>query len=137
MKLIEFYSNLKDKIEDDEIVKENFQNIFNKYKKMNSTNKEMMEELEKKFFAGEKMVINKPGKAEKAVKKEKKKVGVKRTYSKMNNRDDDLDSVVSENENNNNVPSSIAKRSRRAPAKKTNKIIDDSEEDGFEEDSEY
>jgi hypothetical protein len=61
MKLLEFYSNLKDKIEDDNIVRENFQNIFTKFKKnnQNSTNKDMFEELEKKFFAGEK--IEKPG----------------------------------------------------------------------------
>jgi len=98
MKLLEFYSNLKDKIEDDDIVKENFQMIFNKYKKGVNSNKEMIEELEKKFFAGEKFNIAKPSKnANNNQVNKKKKIGVKRTFSKMKNQDDDSASVESEN----------------------------------------
>lgn len=129
MRLLEYYSNLKDKIEDDEIVKENFQNIFTKFKKLNTGNKEVIEELEKKFFAGEKMVVPKTGKAATGgVKKEKKKTGVKRTFSKMKlEKDEDAESVASDvGEPENNVPARTM-RTRAARPKKM--VLSDSEED--------
>lgn len=111
MKLVEFYSNLKDKIDDDEIVTENFQNIFAKFKKGNNVNKEAFEEIEKKFFAGEKINVNKPktGKENKEnlnsnVLANKNKKRIKRNYSKMKNGDNDSESALSENENTSKKP---------------------------------
>lgn len=101
MKLLDFYSNLKDKIEDDEVVKENFQNIFAKFKRSASasSNREAVEELEKKFFAGEKIQIAKNAikNAASNVKtnKTKMKSGIKRNFSKMKdqNANDDHESI--------------------------------------------
>jgi hypothetical protein len=149
MKLVELYSNLKDKIVDD-IVKENFQYIFNKYKKGNNSNKEVIEEIEKKFFAGEKFMITKQSRGAGGVKKEKKKVGIKRTYSKMKN-EDETDSIVSEqnninsnsggNNNNNNgsnnVQSQPVNKRNTRQVKNRKKIVDDSDNDGNDNDSEY
>jgi hypothetical protein len=151
MKLVELYSNLKDKIVDDDIVKENFQNIFNKYKKGNNANKEAIEEIEKKFFAGEKFVINKQSRGTGAggAKKEKKKIGVKRTYSKMR-IEDETDSIVSEQNNINSNDNDVAQsqksqKEKQQPVNKRNtrqvknrkKIVDDSDNDGNDNDSEY
>lgn len=163
MKLLEFYSNLKDKIEDDDIVKENFQVIFAKFKKSASANKEAIEELEKKFFAGEKLNIqkgknqgqNQPGlaSAQKNIGGNKnRKRGVKRTYSKMKNNDYDSDSVdndLGESENSNvknrnaaNNIQRVSTRNMRSATKNNQKrnTVNDEESDydeDFEGDSDY
>lgn len=143
MKLLEFYSNLKDKIEDDEIVKENFQTIFAKFKKT-STNKEVIEELEKKFFAGEKLNLVKSSKSsnkENNVADSKnnsatkiKKRGVKRNYSKMKNPD--LESVESEGEQVQPIPRASTRTAVRSKKKRTIVLDDESEED-FNDESDY
>lgn len=80
-KLLELYQNLKEKI-DDEIVNENFSAIFTRFKKnsSNNVNKENLDEMEKKFFAGEKF-INTNAKGKNNV--NRNKVGSKRTHSNM------------------------------------------------------
>jgi hypothetical protein len=126
MKLLDFYSNLKDKIEDDEVIRENFQNIFAKFKRSASanSNKEAIEELEKKFFAGEKIHIAKQSAKNTAsnVKvKSKQKIGKKRNFSKMKNsnleseEDQWIDSesdIKSVNNNNNNFVNSAKQVSK-------------------------
>jgi hypothetical protein len=52
--LLEFYAGLKDKVEDDEIIIENFKNIFLNFKKTR-TSKDLIEEIKDKFFKGEKI----------------------------------------------------------------------------------
>lgn len=130
MKLIEFYTNLKDKIDDDNVVKENFQNIFAKYKKTNNANKDIIEDLEKKFFAGEK-IVTKIAKKENAKKKEKSKVkiGVKR---RLKESEEDSLSVVSEQ------PERSKPRIKTRSASKRRKPAKESDEEDFnDEDSEY
>ena len=98
-KLFDLYQNLKEKI-DDEIVNENFQNIFNKYKRNTNVSKETVEEIEKKFFAGQKINVKKTEKGTTNVKG--KRIGAKRTHTKMlnkekENEEDDNYSVESQN----------------------------------------
>jgi len=128
MKLLDFYSNLKEKIEDDEVIKENFQNIFAKFKRSAnasaSSNKEAIEELEKKFFAGEKIQIAKQSAKNSAsnVKvKSKLKIGKKRNFSKMKNSNleseeeqwiDSESEIKDVNNNNNNFLSSAKPMSK-------------------------
>jgi hypothetical protein len=112
--------NLKDRIEDDDIVKENFANIFARSKK--NSNKEVIEELEKKFYAGEK-----PDVKPRAKKEPVKKKGTKRNYNKMRSDDSESVSVSSEvlSQNNNIMP-------KRQPSRRKNKgrmIIEDSEDE--------
>jgi len=81
-KVLELYQNLKEKI-DDEIVNENFSAIFTRFKKnsVNNVNKENLDEMEKKFFAGEK-IVNTNAKV-KNNNVNKNKIGSKRTHSNM------------------------------------------------------
>ncbi len=162
MKLLEFYANLKDRIENDDIVKDNFQVIFNKYKKGANANKEAIEELEKKFFAGEKLnIAAKPTNIKKPAEnanKNKKRTGVKRTYSKMRNPGsvDDDSSLVESNEvdpasrfgsnskpklksntHSNNIASANERASRPNRARKVI-VLDESDEEDYEDgDSEF
>jgi len=140
MKLLEFYNNLKDRIEDDNVVKENFQLIFGKFKKSTGVNKETIDELEKKFFAGEKMAISKTSRA-KGI-NNKKKVGVKRNYSKMKNGDSEsVDSEYSDSKSIQSEKISTRKVNTRSSAtkKKPKPIIEDEGDDiSFEDmDSEF
>jgi hypothetical protein len=162
MKLLEFYANLKDRIEDDNVVKENFQMIFNKYKKGANANKEAIEELEKKFFAGEKLNIARPGKkpSDNNNMKGKKRTGVKRNYSKMRNpssMDDESSLEVSEvdpasrfgsntklktnvmNATNNIQPSGPSSRNTRNKNNnnRVRKIILEDDDGDYEEDSDF
>jgi len=82
-KLLELYQNLKEKI-DDELVFENFQAIFIKFRKNSgNVNKENLEELERKFFAGEKFgnIIAKKERKNNNI--NRNKIGSKRTHSNM------------------------------------------------------
>lgn len=157
MKLLEFYANLKDRIDDDNVVQENFQMIFNKYKKGANANKEAIEELEKKFFAGEKLNIVRPAKKpmENNNMKLKKRTGIKRNFSKMRNPssiDDDSSLESSEmnprlgsnskpRPNNNNFGSGSNINNRNTRNKSSNnrprKIIQEDDEGDFDEDSDY
>jgi hypothetical protein len=130
MKLVEFYSNLKEKMIDD-IVKENFQTIFNKYKRSNNSNKEAIEAIEKKFFAGERIIINKSNNDHNrnnvGSKRGKQKVGFKRTHSQMKSdeNDEDESNVMSNDRNKeNNIPMNVQRRNNK-PAKKDNNINKD------------
>jgi hypothetical protein len=108
--------NLKDKIEDDEVVKDNFANIFAKSKK--NSNKDVIDELEKKFYAGEKPDV-KPKQKKEPVKRK----GTKRNYNKMRNDDSESQSALSEAVSN--VP-------KRSPSKRKNRarmIIEDDEDE--------
>jgi hypothetical protein len=116
---------LKDKIEDDEIVKENFENIFAKSKK--NANKEAIEELEKKFYAGEKPDAKPRAKKEGGAKKR----GVKRNYNKLKSEDSESVSVVSSSDVNNIQESSRAVSKRRA-GRNNKMIIDDEDEEDYE-----
>jgi condensin complex subunit 1 len=81
-KVLELFGNLKEKIDDD-IVNENFANIFAKYKKTSTgINKENLEDIEKKFFADGKvnLNINKNGRT---IEKNSGRIGSKRTNSNM------------------------------------------------------
>ena len=152
LKLAEYYGNLKDKLDDD-IVKENFQSIFNKLKKNASANKDVIEDLENKFFTGEKIVslatLNKQNKNKdkdnniQNTNNKKKRIGTKRNYSKMKEQDEDALSELSENEKientqnsqNNNIAQGRSNLRNRGALKK-NKILSDNESD-FNDDSDY
>lgn len=138
-KVLELFGNLKEKIDDD-IVNENFSNIFAKYKKSASgLNKENLEEIERKFNAKEKMNFKgKSGKAE----KNSGRVGSKRTNSNMKSNlkmrskskeaieeDEDEDEDYSYDSDNgskrnkilsskNNVDNSAGKSARKSKQKK-------------------
>lgn len=110
IKMLEFYSNLKDKIEDNDEIKDNFHTLFNKFKKT-ATNKEAIEEFEKKFFAGEKINIKSKNAAQSntgTATKAKRKVGLKRNHNKMKNPDtseddgSELDKGLSKTRSNKN-----------------------------------
>jgi condensin complex subunit 1 len=82
-KVLELFGNLKEKIIDDDIVNENFFNIFAKYKKTASgMNKENLEDIEKKFFADGKVNLN-LNKLGKTNEKNSGRLGSKRTNSDM------------------------------------------------------
>lgn len=154
-KLLELYQNLKEKI-DDEIVNDNFQAIFNRFKKNpGNTNKENVEEMERKFFAGEKININNAKKDKNINAKpnnvNKNKIGSKRTHSNMisnsnnlrnkktrkNNIDDDESENLEDDESsNNNVQSKKNIRSQRNNIKKITKNYQESIEDDDEEEYE-
>lgn len=118
-KILELYQNLKEKI-DDEIVNENFQTIFNKLKKGPNINKENVEEMEKKFFAGEKMnLVNTNRRDRTTAAKNNNKIGSKRTHSnitstnnirKKSNRIIDEESELSEKSDYESDLNSIAKK---------------------------
>jgi hypothetical protein len=129
---LEFYASLKDKIEDD-VVKDNFALIFAKYKKGPNANKEAIEDLEKKFFAGEKLNLPK--------KEKKMKTGTKRNFNRLRKTDEEskdesedvssnLTSNVKKSKNKNNINSNLSnnERSRRQGNRKV-VIEDDSQDD--------
>ena len=117
-KFEDLYTNLKDKIEDD-IVDENMNIIFNKFKK-NGNNKEVFENVEKKIAESRNVNGN--------VKSKKRKV-VKRNFSKMRN---DMDEEIEEKKGENEVIS----KGKRVLRKITKKFVVSSESDG-DEGSEY
>ncbi len=111
-KFEDLYTNLKDKIED-EIVNENMNIIFNKFKK-NISNKEVFENVEKKMAEN-----NKANVVEK--KASKRKRNQKRNYNKMkNDMEDEMDEVEEV------MPTTQSKRALRNRSKR--KIINSSSE---------
>jgi len=126
-KLLELYQNLKAKI-DDEIVNGNFAAIFARFKKNSGANcnKESLEEMERKFFAGEKIntnlkAANKGGVNAKGNNTNNKvKIGSKRTHFNMQSNAEKLN-------NNNNIGKKLNNR------KEMNEEDEDASED-FEED---
>ncbi len=93
-KFIEMYSEIKDKQDEDQKVKDNLIDIFAKFKKINAISvnvKQMVETAEKKFLSGEKFVVNK----EKV--DTKKRVG-KRTLKEMETISEEVKAEFEESE---------------------------------------
>ncbi len=106
-KLNELYQGLKDKIED-KIVNENFQTIFVRLRKNSGNiNKENLVEIERKFFAGEKINPNTNAKKDKNTNKKRnitnqKKVNSKRSHSTMISYSNNL-KITNSNKNQINI----------------------------------
>jgi hypothetical protein len=101
-------------------VKENFANIFARSKK--NSNKEVIEELEKKFYAGEKPDVKPRQKREPGVKRK----GTKRNYNKMKS-DSESDSISMSLSSESQSVNNIQPKSKRNNAR--NKMIIEDEED--------
>ena len=167
VRLLEFYGGLKDKIEDDSVVIENFQNIFNKFKKTNQ-NKDMIDELEERFFKGEK-IETKSVKEKMLTAKGKKRQGKKGAKTELESikeeqdineaeKDDLTQNYESSSENFNAIKVTNRKKkelnSKSLPPKNENvnlnskknlrerkvnakKVYDDGSEDFIDDESEY
>lgn len=113
----------------DQSVQENFLSIFAKFKKV-TNNKEVIENLEKKFFAGDNVFV-------KAVKeknsKKERKTGKKRNFNKFNDNDSISEKVSDSEAAVANNPKQLR---ARQPKRNNNIIIDDDSDNFIDEESE-